>query len=50
MSLYEEIMEGLKEAIAYERGEITLRTVTLSTDDTEAKKDASEDKPLLTKR
>lgn len=49
MSLYEEIMEGLKEAIAYERGEITLRTVTLSTDDADAKKE-SEDKPLLTKR
>ena len=50
MNLYEDIMEGLKEAIAYERGEITLRTDTLTTEDSDLKKKLSEDKPLLTKR
>lgn len=49
MSFYEDIVNGLKEAIAYEKGEITLRTDTLTTEDSDTKKKLSEDKPLLTK-
>lgn len=50
MNVYESIMRGLNEALEYEKGKGTARTVMLSTDDTKAKNDASEDKPVLTKR
>lgn len=49
MNVFESIMKGLNEALEYEKGNGTARTVTLSTDDADAKKE-SEDKPLLTKR
>ena len=41
MTLYEDLKEGLTEAIAYENGEITAETVTVATEEGK-KKEASE--------